>query len=318
MKLLSIIVPVYNVEKYIEECLESLVANKSTNIEIILVNDGSKDKSVDICKLYEKKDNRIIIVNKKNGGLSDARNYGIKNSNSKYLMFVDSDDYIESMALNNILDFLNKSESDVIMTPYQEFTEDSLGRIAGINTSLTFEEYKTSEVLLKKIFDDTDSLWPAWKFIVKKTFLEENKISFKKGFLHEDVDYTSRILLKMKTFNYLNEKFYFYRIERVGSIMSNKGFKSLNDTAIIVKDLKDFMDKELVGSKIKDIVLEKLSRTLYTVLGLYKYGDKEERRYIEELLRKNKYMLKSSNVKKHKCFNSVASIIGIKNLINLI
>ena len=95
-ELVSIIVPIYNVEKYLEKCIISLINQTYKNIEIILVNDGSPDNSLDICKKYQLKDERIVILDKSNGGLSDARNYGIERAKGKYITCVDSDDYVSN------------------------------------------------------------------------------------------------------------------------------------------------------------------------------------------------------------------------------
>ena len=95
----SVIVPIYNVEDYLECCLDSILKQTYTNLEIILVNDGSTDSSLSICKKYLEKDNRIVIVDKSNGGLSDARNAGLENANGEYVMFVDSDDFLTENAV---------------------------------------------------------------------------------------------------------------------------------------------------------------------------------------------------------------------------
>ena len=110
MEKISIIVPVYNVELYLEKCIESIINQTYTNIEIILVDDGATDSSGNICDLYSKKDSRIKVIHKRNGGLSDARNVGIEKAVGQYLMFVDSDDYIDKTMCEKLYNALKKQK----------------------------------------------------------------------------------------------------------------------------------------------------------------------------------------------------------------
>lgn len=315
MKILSIIIPVYNVEKYLKQCVDSVISNKFDNIEIILVNDGSTDNSGVICEEYAKRDNRILAFNKKNGGLSDARNYGINEATGKYLMFLDSDDFIESNKLKGIIEILNRINVDVLMSPYNEIVDDEVVGVEAVNELLGNDFKVNNKELLECLFNNTKGLWTAWKYIVRKEFLRESGIEFKKGFLHEDVDYTTRILLKMNTFQYYNVPWYCYRTERVGSIMNKKGFKSLQDTTQIILDLNTYMINEKINKDVMNCVLEKLSSTLYTLLNLYKYGSDEERWNIISTFERNKYLLSYSKNNKHKLFNFMAKFIGIEKML---
>ena len=115
--LISVIVPVYNVKNYLEKCLDSIINQTYKNLEIILINDGSTDESLDICYMYEKKDNRIKVFNNRNKGLSYSRNFGVKNSNDKYVMFVDSDDFISnSNIIEKFINILERDKCDFIYT----------------------------------------------------------------------------------------------------------------------------------------------------------------------------------------------------------
>ena len=111
--LISIVVPIYNVEKYLEKCINSIIIQTYKNIEIILVNDGSTDSSGKICDIYLKKDKRIKVIHKKNGGLSDARNVGIENAKGKYIAFIDSDDFIDSDFIEILYNLIIEYNADV-------------------------------------------------------------------------------------------------------------------------------------------------------------------------------------------------------------
>lgn len=114
MEKVSIIVPIYNVEKYIERCIKSLISQTYRDIEILLINDGSPDDSKTICERYEKIDKRIKLYNKENGGLSDTRNYGLKRAKGEYILFVDSDDYIESNTVEVLISEMKKDNLDIV------------------------------------------------------------------------------------------------------------------------------------------------------------------------------------------------------------
>ena len=123
--LISVIIPIYNVEKYLERCLNSVVKQSYSNLEIILVDDGSTDNSLSICQLYESKDERVRVYTKKNGGLSDARNYGIHNSKGQFVALVDSDDWISEDYVQVLYDLLVKYNADVSVAELEEtFTEE--------------------------------------------------------------------------------------------------------------------------------------------------------------------------------------------------
>ena len=116
--LLSIIVPIYNVEQYLERCIESIINQTYKNLEIILVDDGSKDNSGTIADTYASKDNRIKVIHKENGGLSDARNHGLDQSKGKYIMFIDSDDFIDSSMCEILFETAEKYFSDIVSCNY--------------------------------------------------------------------------------------------------------------------------------------------------------------------------------------------------------
>ena len=122
-KLVSVIIPVYNVENYLDRCIESIVNQTYEELEIILVNDGSMDRSKDICCEWEKKDKRIVVVDKTNGGLSDARNYGMKNAHGSYYSFVDSDDYLSLDAVESFIESLDRYDADISICNMIRFNE---------------------------------------------------------------------------------------------------------------------------------------------------------------------------------------------------
>ena len=133
----SIIVPIYNMEQYLNRCLESIINQTYENIEIILINDGSKDNSLEICKNYAKKDNRIMIIDQKNSGVSSARNSGLDKATGEYLAFVDPDDWIDKDGIEKMVDFALKHKCDIAFFDYK--INDEIQKSEKVNLEYTKE-----------------------------------------------------------------------------------------------------------------------------------------------------------------------------------
>lgn len=217
----SIIVPIYNVEKYIERCIKSLISQTYRDIEILLINDGSLDDSKNICERYEKIDKRIKLYNKENGGLSDARNYGLKRATGEYILFVDSDDYIESDAVEVLIAEMQKDNLDIVAgnavleadgedKKYLDITKHDDNKVTnGL-------EYYVSSI-------ETDCFQASpWVYMYKSEIILKNNLFFEKGILHEDEEWTPRIMIKVKRVKYINFVFYHYTVSRENSIMNSK------------------------------------------------------------------------------------------------
>ena len=217
--LISVIVPVYNVEKYIRKCIDSILSNTYKNLEIIIVDDGSVDSSSIICDEYKKKDERIVVIHKENGGLSDARNKGIEISNGKYLMFIDSDDYISIDMIETLYKRLISDNTDMSICDY--VTIDEKG-----------EMYNSSDIKedMPDIWDE-EYFWEsyyrkpsifhmvAWNKLYKREIF--NDIRFDVGKIHEDEFICHKIISKCKSISIINKALYFY-LQRSDSIMGKE------------------------------------------------------------------------------------------------
>ena len=228
MKKVSIVVPVYNVEDYLERCLDSLVNQSFEDIEIIVVNDGSPDHSQDIIDDYVRRyPDKVVSLIKENGGLSDARNFGLKEVKSPYVMFVDSDDYVDRDFVKTALDKLEETKSDLVVFGYvQDYLEDG-----------------SEEVIHLKIKDGVYSLLEdpsilaytpnaAWNKLYKTSLFKENGIEFPKGLVYEDLATTPRILTLCERVAYIDEPLYRYQVGRAGQIMGK-----VKDDVITVSEL---------------------------------------------------------------------------------
>lgn len=219
--LVSVIVPVYNVEKYLNRCVESIVQQTYKYLEIILVDDGSPDKCPNICDEWSKRDDRILVIHKTNGGLSDARNAGLSIATGEYIAFVDSDDWIHAEYIEHLYTAIKNHKVDIaacdIYWVYMESTLDE------INKPMV-KVYSTEEALETLINGETFRA-VAWNKLYHKDLL--NGELFEVGRYHEDEFFTYRILAKSKRMAFVNEKLYYY-FQREGSIMNSISSKHLD------------------------------------------------------------------------------------------
>ena len=235
----SVIVPVYNVEKYLEKCLTSLVNQTLKDIEIIVVNDGSSDNSQKIIDKYAKKYKNIKSYIKNNGGVSDARNYGIKKAKGKYIAFVDGDDYADETMYEKMYKKAESGNFDIVVCDLNYVYED--GSIKRVSSKI---EHDTTNI--KNVYIN---MYPCvWNKIYKKT-LFENDIEFKKGVWFEDVDFLYKIFPYIKTIGVVKEPLNQY-VQRTGSI--TKTFdKRLYDYIDNFNDLIKFYEERNIYNTYK-------------------------------------------------------------------
>lgn len=205
-RLISIIVPIYNVEKWINRCVESLVNQTYKNIEILLIDDGSPDRCPQICDEWKEKDSRVVVVHKKNGGLSDARNCGLKLAKGEYVFFVDSDDYLN-------LDSVEKFEA------YADDEDMIIGEATVYNNGV-IQHRKHTNLQENHLYKGTEIAtlavkkgeWhaEAWINMYRRSFLIDNALFFTYGIFHEDNDLQPRLFLKAEKVKYLQYEFYNY------------------------------------------------------------------------------------------------------------
>ncbi len=254
----SIIIPIYNVEKYLRQCLDSVVNQTYKNIEIILVDDGSTDGSYSIAKEYADKDNRINLLQKSNGGLSDARNFGLKYVTKPYVLFLDSDDYIAENTVELTLDAILQNDVDFVLFGASKFSDDK-------------EEFDNS--YFNPIFPDKLIVSPeninsipvvAWNKLYKVENIKKYNLEFPKGLWYEDEYWLWAYCCLNNNGFYIKQELYFYRI-RSDSIMaktnSKNSIKSL-DMVSIYKNIYDFLVKMKIYTIWNDAFLYKTNSVL--------------------------------------------------------
>ena len=244
---ISVIVPVYNVEDYLNTCVESVLEQKEESVEIVLVDDGSSDGSSLICDELAKKAANISVIHKKNGGLSSARNAGLQRARGTYILFLDSDDYLESGACRILMDKIRKyGYLDAVVfngtEDYGDRKEPMRKQDNCITAAMRGRDY------LVKCYQNRNLSVEACLYMYRRTFLIENKLCFKEGILHEDVEFTPRALLLAGQVLEIPERLYHYVI-REGSISTSKNkeknIRDLFQTLWELNELADQQDKEL-------------------------------------------------------------------------
>lgn len=212
--LISVIVPIYNVEEYIRECLESIINQTYTQLEIILVDDGSTDNSSNICDEYKKKDNRIKVIHQKNSGLSDARNAGIKIATGKYIQFIDSDDYIDRDMIEILYKLLAENSADVSICSNYILKDNIISSECSNKKNI----YDRKEILKEILIDEKIRSY-AWNKLIRKEMFDNVKFPSKKIF--EDVLTIPKIFEKSNKVVFLDVPKYYYR-QREGSILNKQ------------------------------------------------------------------------------------------------
>ena len=219
----SIIVPVYNVEKYIRKCLNSIVNQTYKNIEIIIVNDETKDNSLEICEEFKQQDNRITIISKKNQGLGLARNTGIENATGDYVLFIDGDDYVEEKKKKKTVKLIENNDCDLVR--FHNYRENLIsGEKTVRKTPLEEGVYEKADIVDKLLlpiigmlpFEDGNSFvgMSVWRNLYNLNIIKENNIIFdsERIFIEEDILFNIKYLQKIKKAFVINEPLYHYMV----------------------------------------------------------------------------------------------------------
>lgn len=304
MELVSIVVPIYGVEEYLDKCIKSLINQTYHNLEVILVDDGSPDRCGQMCDMYANEDDRIKVIHKENGGLSDARNTGAKLASGKYLIFVDSDDYVDEKLVEKTVFAAEETCADMVIFDFTAVEKREF-------------ELRTSDVPANRLLrlDEEKGLLlmppAAWSRLFNREFYMKAKHPFPVGKYYEDLGTTPKFLLEAGRIVYLKESLYFYNI-RSNSIMKSSDFERnyrdkvwiLNDILRFYKERNQFErykeeleylifangyfepSREIVLKDRKNPYLKKFRTYMYT-----KFPEFHHNSYVKQLGKKNKLHL---------------------------
>lgn len=284
----SVIVPVYNVELYIEKCLESIVKQKYRMLQIIIVDDGSTDTSKQKISTFLS-DNRIQLIEQTNKGLSGARNAGLEAAVGKYVLFVDSDDYLELTTIEELVSSMEEKQTDLVRFNGRAFL-DELNKPIEQNNYDFSHRLQEGKVYIQDRFEANRRTFasPVYLYMVKREVLVKDSLSFYEGILHEDELFTTQVFLNSNSMLYVNS-FYYNRRYRENSIMTNQSQERLQRT---------FDSYFIIYQELEKLYLKK------------KYS-KEQKKLIKRQMISIYSGLKTSSIKKSKKEEVIKKLKGI-------
>ncbi|CAM3384931.1 Glycosyl transferase family 2 [Flavobacterium longum] len=306
----SLIVPVYNVAQYLPQCIESVLAQDFADFELILVNDGSPDHSLEICQSYAAKDFRIKVIDKPNGGASTARNEGIAASAGTYLLFVDSDDYIESPdLLSEVYKTIQKTATDIVL-----YNGKNYNMLNG-KTSIQRGNYDLAQInpndylgTVKYLVENGQFPGSAWVFAIKADVVKQNHLAFRTGIIAEDIDWCAKVFTVAHSIDAVNGVFYAYRKNQSASVSNNAGLKGINSIMSIIEDWRPKLNhKEALGN----MLLHNLGYYYFTSFVSYSKLDESAKETVRERMKKNFPVTKYVRHTKLKVLRILCQILGI-------
>lgn len=303
---ISVIVPVYNTEEFVGECIESVLAQTYSNFELLLVNDGSTDGSLQVCERYS--DGRIHILSKQNGGLSDARNYGIKHAKGDYIFFLDSDDIIHQDTLKILLEMLMKQDADIsVCGIYKLYSQQDIQEFK--NAAICLDQPQViltgQDKISRMLKGLQNELTVAWTKLYSKKIWET--LEFPYGKVHEDEFTAYKVVDSCEKIVFCDMKLYGYR-QRNGSITHRYKRKNCLDRIEAKKVIFQYVNEGLFTEKTKSRALFLYMRTMQLVMAEMHRYEHQEPDIIDALAndyrqtyRENKKLMKFMSIYEKNC-----------------
>ena len=301
--LISIIIPVYNSEKYLKECLDSIINQTYNNLEIIIIDDESSDNTIDIINKYN--DSRIKIYRKNNEGVSEARNLGLSKVTGDYILFIDSDDYLSN---NDVISNLvgNINNNDLIRFNNSKLINNEL---INEDISLFKDEYKSGEdFLLDALNNNKKYSWYLWQYLYKKELWDG--IRFPKGKIFEDTSTIYQVILKANNIKVIKDNYYVYRYNSV-SLSKKVNLKICLDMIDVISDTSNIINKLNINDKLKKLLLNNLSYGYITDINVLKTLSIAEQEILKDKLLKNKYLIDYCLYDKEVMIKYLVKVFGI-------
>ncbi len=305
----SVIIPVYNVEKYLRECIDSILSQSFDDYEIILVNDGSTDSSPAICDEYVKKDSRVKVIHKENGGASVARNIGTDIAIGKYILYLDSDDYISDKEFFAELYKKAEAGNDVIIYKFKKYFEDEkrFGKC-----QYAFPEFEQQKTLAEKTnyLVKTDSFYCAgWSKAIRSEIIKNNNIRFLEGIVGEDQEWYYRVLEHVKTIGGIDKDFIVYR-QHANSVTSTNNIKKIFDCTYVVDEVQKRLLSIDVDDSYKNALLASAAKLYCNLLIAYCSYKGKRNKELYNKLKELSFLLKYDVNPRVATFNKLYKVAG--------
>lgn len=308
----SVIVPVYKVEGYLEQCVESVLQQTYTDFELILVDDGSPDRCPEMCDNFSQKDTRIKVIHKKNGGLSSARNAGLDIATGDYVVFLDSDDFWnDENALQEVYDKA-KFGTDIVIfgcTDWDIHTNKKVVSRSSYNQEIMQSNDKN--MILHYLLSEKKLPGGSTVFMTRRKIIERNSIAFKEGINSEDYDWVLEVFLNSDSFAAIDNPFYTYRKGRIGSITTVPNMKTING---IIYTVEKWIEKAntIDNDTIKRDVLNYLAHIYTTGVVMLARFKGKDKKMATKRLKVYEDVLKAAYWKKTKAVRFSLAIFGYR------
>jgi len=312
--IISIIIPIYKVEPYLQKCVDSVLAQTYAYLEVILVDDGSPDNCGKICDEYAKKDGRVRVVHKENGGLSDARNAGLGIAEGEYISFIDSDDFITQHYVEYLYGLITKYDADISSCNYLPLRED--GSVIKSRDSLIedkfYDKENFKEMFSAMLYEENTTIYDsACVRLYKKTLFSD--IQFPKGKLFEDVRTVPWLLQKARKIIFGKEKHYFYQI-RQNSIVTQKFSEKNYDFINAIEEMCQFIGNNYssLDKACTRRYTSAMIRVLRQMIELDGFDKKEANSLRKKILQNGRHLLFDKKVPKRDKFAILTLLLGVK------
>lgn len=316
----SIIVPVYNIENYIIQCIDSVLSQNFLDYELLLVDDGSTDSSGRICDRYAQMDYHIKVIHTKNGGPSVARNNGIVTAAGDFILFLDGDDYwCKNTMLSELSKYIRQTNSDIVVFGAKSLIEDEKG---------TYTTNKDMNILIraKKGYMPEDFLrthlkknfyyeWYPWLYTFRKKLFTDHCLYFPVGRKYEDPYLIWRLLLRADKIGVFPEKYYIYRRNRPGATTNMFTRQSLGDFLWVIEDNINTLNNLDISSDVKKLLADNFSKSYFVCCIGATLLDKEEKRQYTQELQEKKYIMDYAVSPKYVWITKAAKVIGFNSMI---
>lgn len=292
--LLSFIVPIYNSEKYLKQCVDSLLKNKTEKIQVILVNDGSIDTSGDIADQYAQADSRVLVVHKKNGGVASARSSGIEAAQGTYLFFIDNDDWIDSEKISNLLQIIESKKVDIIFNRYMIVYEKGSSVLGNGFIDPQYIENRSTEEVLSYFKTNRINIMAPWEYVIRKEIIVRNGLTFDSNQSGVDDSSFSPILYCHCESFYLNTDIVYYWRQRSDSQGKSHDWHIFIPKLIsTLGTLETYLKNEGVVYK-KEYILFSIYKNIYTLVGQYYNYDNSDRGLVDRWCYERRLLIKEA------------------------
>lgn len=284
--MISVIIPVYNVEQYIRECLDSVISQTYQDLEILLVDDGSLDNSGAICEEYATRDERITVIHKENGGQSDAKNVGLSASNGDYIYFLDSDDYIKEDTLERALSVAERERSDIVFFGGVAFSDNPKQKLPPVEILHEYSEASGADMLIQR-WENEEWMPGGQGHLFKAEFLKREMLTFRKGIVYEDLLFSTIAYVRAKSVVQCTDAVYFYRVRSESTMTKKPKPYNLNCFQVCIQSMAEEKKRYQNDSRQNRALDSMILHSAYSFMNLYGEIDKTNRKMVtKETIRK--------------------------------